>query len=202
MTIATSAATILFPTGNVRLVTILAFSAFLALALARRSWLPVAACIGWLFGFEVALDATMLALGRPPTLDAGHLALYLLLGIGLPIWTARRGTGPSLPLLAAAVAVWVVWLGTGFHVNEHSMVGFDPAAEAWNELAKLLWAAAYFLPVWKALAGAKSPVEIELDPSRSPEAALSGRNGNGQRSVRKLGVLPSPPLPRLPDRQR
>jgi hypothetical protein len=150
MLLAIDAATILFPTGNARLSTIVAFSAFVALALVRRSWLPIAACLAWLFGFEAAFNATLLALGRPAALDPIHFVLYLVAGIVLPVWLARRGVRPLWYLLAPAIVLWVIWAATGFHVNAHSMSGFDPLAEALNEGAKTLWAAAYFLPLWRA----------------------------------------------------
>jgi len=151
MVLAFDAAHVLFPTGNARLSTIVAVSAFVALAIMRRSWLPVAGCLAWLFGFEAAFNTTVLALGRPAPLDALHYVPYLAIGIVVPFVLARRGVRPDWYLLAAAVVVWLIWVASGFHVNEHSMVGFDPLAEAFNEGTKTLWAAAYFLPLWKAL---------------------------------------------------
>jgi hypothetical protein len=161
MVIAVDAATILFPTGNTRLSTIVAFAAFIALAIMRRSSLPIVGCLAWLFGFEAAFNATVLALGRPAALDTIHFVPYLLIGIVLPFWLARRGVRPVWSLLAAAVVVWAIWMATGFHANGHAMTDFDPLAEALNEGAKTLWAAAYFLPLWKA---------TEPAPSLAPEA--------------------------------
>jgi len=162
------AGTILFPSGNTRLSTILLFAAFIALALTRRSWLPAIACAFWLCAFEVALDVTELALGRRATLDWIHLSFYSVVAIALPVWLARRGVKPSLTLGIAVLSAWGIWIGTGFHVNEHSMTGFDPAAEALNEAAKTAWAAAYLWPLWKLIA--------KESPAASP-AAASGRLG-------------------------
>ncbi|MDX6480022.1 MAG: hypothetical protein QOG85_532 [Gaiellaceae bacterium] len=161
MLLAIDAATILFPTGNTRLSTIVAFAAFVALALMRRSWLPLAGCVAWLFGFEAAFNATVLALGRPAALDALHFVPYLALGAGLPFLLARRAARPNWYVLAAAGGLWAIWVASGFHVNEHQMVGFDPLAEALNEGAKTLWAAAYFLPIWMATG---APTRVDAEP--------------------------------------
>ena len=147
MIVAVDAAQILFPTGNVRLTTLLAFAAFVALAIQRRSSLPIVACAAWLSGFEAALHLTELGLSRPGTLDPLHFAVYLAIGAAGPLVLAWRGCPPSWPLLVAAAAVWATWVATGFHVNGHSMHDFSAPAEVWNELSKMLWAAAYFLPL-------------------------------------------------------
>jgi len=157
------AGTILFPSGNARLSTILAFAAFIALALMRRSWLPAVACAFWLCAFEVALDVTGLALGRRAALDWIHLSFYALVAIALLVWLARRGVKPSRSLGMAVLIVWAIWIGTGFHVNEHTMTDFDPAAEALNEAAKTAWAAAYLWPLWKL---------AKRTPAASPAAAV------------------------------
>src|SRR5262249_9579006 len=81
-----------------------------------------------------------------------------LLGIGFVVYAARHGARPSLPLLAAALAVWVVWIATGFHVNGHTMVGFDPAAEALNEGTKTLWALAYLAPLMRSRRATLAPI--------------------------------------------
>lgn len=146
MIVAVDAAQILFPSGNVRLTTLLAFAAFVALAIQRRSWLPLVACAAWLAGFEVALNLTVLGLGRPAVLAPLNFAIYLAIATGGLFLLVRRGCAPRWPLLAAAAAVWIVWISTGFHVNGHSMRDFSASAEVWNELSKMLWAAAYFLP--------------------------------------------------------
>ena len=166
MVLALDAATILFPTGNTRLSTIVAFSAFLALAIARRSWLPIASCLAWLFGFEAAFNATLLALGRPAALDPIHFALYLAVGIGVPIWLARRGVRPVWYLLAPAIVLWAIWAATGFHVNGHTMADFDPLADALNEGAKTLWAAAYFLPLLKATEVTADRIDTQAPAAR------------------------------------
>ena len=143
---------ILFPLGGPRLTTILALAVFLAIAITRGEKKPALACLAWLFGFEFLFEATTFALGRPE-LGAIHAATYIIIGALLLPWLTRRGVIPSLPLLAAALAVWAIWVATGFHVNEHTGAGFDPAAEVLNELSKMLWAAAYLLPLLSTTRG-------------------------------------------------
>jgi hypothetical protein len=148
---------ILYPSGNARLSTVVALSAFVALAVVRRSWLPVVACLVWLFGFEAALNVTMVALGRPATLDEFHFVGYLVVSVSGGVWLGHRRAGPEWRLLPGVAAVWIAWVATGFHVNGHSMVGFNALAEAWNEGAKTLWALAYALPLVRS-AEADTPV--------------------------------------------
>jgi hypothetical protein len=61
----------------------------------------------------------------------------------------RFGIRPSWSIMALSGACWAVWLGTGFHINGYQMIAFDPLAEAMNETAKTLWAAAYLWPLWR-----------------------------------------------------
>lgn len=169
---------ILYPTGNARLSTVVALSAFVALAVVRRSWLPVAACLVWLFGFEAALNVTVVALGRPATLDAIHFVGYLVVSVAGGVWLAHRRARPEWGLVAGAAAVWIAWMATGFHVNAHSMAGFNALAEAWNEGAKTLWALAYLLPLTRS-AEAEVPVGVGLRLRRRArgDAARAARAG-------------------------
>ena len=152
---------ILFPL-NVRLSTSLTLLVFLALGMRnRRYWLAGAA---WMFGFETLYQASVT--GRelldhgfhpdawwPPVVVFGTYVL----GVAFLIAAARWGARPSLPLVGAALLVWAVWIATGFNVNEHTTTNFDPTAEALNEGAKTLLAAAYIWPLWKASRGLDRP---------------------------------------------
>lgn len=151
---------ILFPLG-VRLSTWAALGVFLVLGVRdRRYWLAAAA---WIGGFEVLYQATntskdLIDTGFHPSVWWAPVVVFgvFVLGIGFVVYAGRHGARPAFPLLAAALAVWAIWIVTGFHVNGHTMVGFDPAAEALNEGAKTLWALAYLLPLMhsgRAIAG-------------------------------------------------
>jgi hypothetical protein len=102
----------------------------------------------WLVGFEAAWLITLVALGRQGRLIEHPLLIGLLVVGSLAVWYARRrGLSVNLPLAAAASVVWLVWLGTGFHFNEHTTVGLNVTDEVLNETAKTLWALAYFVPL-------------------------------------------------------
>lgn len=142
---------IMFPLG-VRLSTWAALGVFLVLGVRdRRYWLAAAA---WIGGFEVLYQATnttkqLIDKGFHPSTWWAPPVVFgvFLLGIGSVVYAGRHGARPAFPLLAAALAVWVIWIAIGFHVNGHTMTGLDPAAEALNEGAKTLWALAYLLPL-------------------------------------------------------
>lgn len=141
------AGTVLFPLSGVRLTTILAISLFLAIAITREDRRYAYACVAWLFSFEAVFEATALATGRKESLGAPHALSYVAAAAVLLPWVWRHGVRPSWPLLALALIVYAAWVGTGFHVNDHTMTGFDPAAEFLNEASKMLWAAAFLLPL-------------------------------------------------------
>ena len=120
----------------------------------RRYWLAAAA---WIGGFEVLYQATvttkdLIHNGFHPSVWWAPVVVFgvFLLGIGFVVYAGRHGARPSLQLLAAALFVWAVWIATGFHVNGHTMTGFDPTAEALNEGAKTLWALAYLVPLMRS----------------------------------------------------
>jgi hypothetical protein len=172
--LAFNAGTILFPVNGPRLSTDVMLAAFLVLAAWRHDPRPAIAGIAWIVGFENLFEATR----RP---HAWHWTLYVAVDVvGIAI-LARKGIRPSPLLLAATLAAWGAWLATGFHVNEHTMVHFQPGAEAFNEGAKTLWAAAYLVPF--LLAQPKSRA-----PSASPQ---------GSRATLEP-VPPGPPTPHPP----
>jgi hypothetical protein len=123
---------------------------YLRLALLLGCW------IGWI--------AVSVALHTSPKASAFAAAIFYagLVATVLPRFDVR----PSPPLLLAAVAVFLVWCATGFHVNAHAKVGFDPSAEALNEAAKTLWALAYLLPLWRSSHGPslklRQPIRVDI----------------------------------------
>ena len=154
---------LLFPLG-VRLSTWVALGVFLVLGVRdRRYWLAAAA---WIGGFEVLYQATvttkdLIHNGFHPSVWWAPVVVFgvFLLGIGFVVYAGRHGARPSLPLLAAALFVWAVWIATGFHVNGHTMTGFDPTAEALNEGAKTLWALAYLVPLMRSSRAGRASAE-------------------------------------------
>lgn len=141
---------VLFP-GGVRLSTWIVLLVFLALGVRdRRYWWAGAA---WIVGFEATfqLSQTITVIrhgGFHPHAWWQPVFVFGLLACGYVfVFYAARYARTSLPILGAALALWGIWLLTGFHVNGHSMVGFDPTAEALNEGAKTLWALAYLVPL-------------------------------------------------------
>jgi xanthosine utilization system XapX-like protein len=130
----------------------------------RRFWLAAAI---WLGGFEAVFQFTvgmrlLVHSGFHPDAWWAPVVMFGTLAVGVmcALAAVRIGVRPSLPLLGLTALFWGIWLLTGFHVNEHDMVGFDPVAEALNETAKTLWAAAYLLPLWKATE--RAPVLVGL----------------------------------------
>jgi hypothetical protein len=154
--IAFSARSIIWPGDQVRLSTVLVLAAFLALAVTRQDHRPAVAAVAWLVGFELLFEATR----RP---YEWHWILFVAVDIVGIVLLARKGIAPSPVLLVAALAVWGAWLATGFHVNHHDTVPFQPGAEVFNEGAKTLWGAAYLVPFLLARPNARAP-------SRSPGA--------------------------------
>lgn len=142
-----TAAAVLFPLG-VRLSTWVVLAVFVAVAVRRDEWPPVLAAAAWLTGWEATFQVASFASGNLPVGPVGPTFLVVVGAVTVPIVT-RAGVHPDLRLLGVAFLVFAVWVATGFHVNGHSMVGFDPAAEALNEAAKTLWAVAYLVPFWR-----------------------------------------------------
>lgn len=168
---------IMFPLG-VRLSTWAALGAFLVLGVRdRRYWLAAAA---WIGGFEVLYQATnttkdLIDKGFHPSVWWAPAVVFgvFVLGIAFVVWAARHGARPSLPLLAAAFAVWGIWIATGFHVNGHTLTGLDPTAEALNEGAKSLWALAYLIPLMRSNRARQATLDVSSssDAAEAPELA-------------------------------
>lgn len=144
---------VLFPLG-VRLSTILTALGFVGLAIARRDRLPLIAGWVWLVTFEAVFQIASLAMDRLPL---GLFSPIFFLTLAVVTLVLTRGTvRPDWRYLAAALVVVVVWMATGFHLNGHQhgmfslhtrIPDFDAPAEALNEIAKVLWALGYFLPL-------------------------------------------------------
>ena len=142
----------LFPLG-IRLSTILMALAFAGLAAARRDKLPLIAGWLWLTTFEAAFQIASLIMGRLP-LGLFPVVFFLVLA-AVTLGLVRRTVRPDWRFLVVSVVVLAVWMATGFHLNGHKHGLFslhtrvphiDPAAEAFNEAAKTLWALGFFVP--------------------------------------------------------
>ncbi|HEY2354369.1 MAG TPA: hypothetical protein VGH79_05660 [Gaiellaceae bacterium] len=169
MTVAFGASQIVFPIG-VRLSTLVAAAAFVALAAVRRDKTPLIAGWVWLVTFEAAFQIVSVVLDRLPLGPANPV--FWLSVAAVTVFSTRRRVRPDVRFLAAAALVGAIWVATGFHLNanepghglftfhEH-ILGFDWRAEVLNELAKMLWAAAYFLPLARPLP--QSTPEAESD---------------------------------------
>lgn len=106
----------------------------------RRALLAAAA---WLTGFETAYQLTSLAMGTNAYPGAvPFLALPGLLVV--PVVTRRYKVVPWRPMVLVTAAVWVLWIVTGFHANQHETPDrFSVWTEVLNESAKTVWALAY-----------------------------------------------------------
>lgn len=149
---------ILFPLGGVRLSTVLFIAAFVALAITRHDRVPILACFAWLSGFEVFFESVGLSFQVERQLGPLHAVFWIIFGSAIVLVTWRADIRPSLPFLLVAIFLFGIWVATGFHVNEHDGLNFDPIAELLNESSKILWALAYFLPLGGVL---KDRVEHE-----------------------------------------
>jgi hypothetical protein len=86
----------------------------------RQLALLLGCWIGWI--------AISVAHEMPPRATAFAAAVFYA-GLAVTV-LPRFEVRPSRLLLLAAVAVFLVWCASGFHVNAYAMVGFDPSAEA------------------------------------------------------------------------
>jgi hypothetical protein len=169
-------AAILFPFG-VRLSTWGCAAAFTALALRRWDWRPIAAAVAWMWGFEIAFQVASIAEGHHDTTVAARFGWIL---IGVPVVAFLTAwVRPDRRLFSAAVLCFGAWIVIGFHVNDHTTVGFDPYAEASNELAKTMWAVAYLVPLLGAASAARASV------SGTPRTLrIRGRHGESASPLR------------------
>lgn len=165
---------LLFPFG-VRLSTLLTGLAFVSLATYYRDRRFVLAGWAWLTGFEATFQATALILGHPLPEGIDGPIFYVVLGLITVPFSLRFWVRPSARLMTAVALIWVVWLATGFHVNLHHMARFSSSAEALNEGAKTLWAAAYIWPLWRQVRRQPRP-RLALTLS-SPRALALLRRG-------------------------
>jgi hypothetical protein len=171
LVIAFNAGEIIFPVHGPRLSTDVMLAAFLVVALWRRDPRPLVAGIAWMIGFENLFEATR----RP---HVWHWIVFVAVNVIGMTLLARKGVAPSPLLLAATLAVWGAWLATGFHVNEHTMVHFQPGAEAFNEAAKTLWALAYLVPFLRAKPLDRAPSRLR-EPSHPALRASSAGAASG-----------------------
>jgi hypothetical protein len=139
---------LLFPFG-VRLSTLLTGFAFVSFGAVYRDRRFILAGWAWLTGFEAAFQSTALVLGHPLPKGIDGPIFYVVLGLITVPFALRFWGRPSARLMACVAAIWVIWVATGFHVNEHDMARLNPFAEALNEGAKTLWAVAYLWPLWQ-----------------------------------------------------
>lgn len=149
--------------GGIRTSTVLIAAAFLLASLLpglrRRALLGG---LAWLFGFELAWQWTTFALrGSPPSHWVWPTYSLLLLS-PLAIWLAHRyGVRVSRPLALLTMALWLVWLGQGFHVDVGGV------SEVLNQAAKTAWGLAYLVPLL-AQASARSRPRRALAVSATP----------------------------------
>lgn len=159
---------VIFAGGSVRLSTVLGLAAFALLAVARRDWRPAAAAVVWMVGYEAAFTAAQ-RFSHDHRDGLVHGAVWAALLAPILVLLARRGVRLDLRLLTPAVVLFAVWMVTGFHVNPHSGLHFDPVAEALNEASKMLCAAAYLLPLLRS---------GELVPGGSAAPSTGREHGN------------------------
>jgi hypothetical protein len=153
--------------AGMRISTWVAVAAFVWLNIARPDRKALLAAAAWLFGFEVPFQITSLAEGRP--LPAWGFGPFILIALGVIFVSVawRRGVRPAVPLLVLAAVIWLAWVVTGFHVNEHdASTGFNSTGEALNEAAKTVFALAYLWPLWRSIPSSGAEPS---DESRRPE---------------------------------
>ena len=132
---------------DARLSTWLAGLAFVAVALLRRDTRLIAAGWTWLAGYEAAFQVTAVAVGSPARIQGWIAYLAIAFGAFTVGWFSFHGIRPSRPGVLTVAAIWAIWLAIGFPANLHTMVGFDPAAEVFNEGTKTALALAYLWPL-------------------------------------------------------
>ena len=165
LTVVFSAGSMLFP-GGVRLSTWLALLAFLALAAWRGDGRPFVAGLAWLWGFEAAYQITCILTGNGS--PASTAPVLIPLGVVCVVAAKFYGVRPSWSIMVPVGVIWAIWIAVGFPANGHGLTDFNPTAEVLNEAAKLLWAAAYFVPLLRVSAGVAGSRASDLESPRLP----------------------------------
>jgi hypothetical protein len=154
-------ATILFPLG-VRLSTWIGLATFITCAAVYRDRRFLLAALVWMTGFEAFYDISSL-IANPSHWRLN--VLFFICSVFTVFWFRSAIPKPDLLLMALVAMVWLVWVATGFHVNGHGMVGFEPSAEALNEGAKTLWALAYLVPLRRLASMSPAAKSTDLQPA-------------------------------------
>jgi len=154
--------------GPVRTSTLILGAAFLVAGFITKQsrYRALIALALWLGGWETVWQLTGIAWSVAHSGQPGH-ALAVLFGPRLPLLLHQAifyGPGVVAALVAwhlrlavdwrfalVAVALYAVWLATGFHVNLHEGGPFDPLAEALNEGSKTAWGLALLIPLIRPL---------------------------------------------------
>ena len=128
--------------------------AFVWLAVARRSTLPLRAGWLWVTTFEAAFQIASLIMNRLPL--GLFTPIFFLLLAGVTLFFTRGRPRPDWRYIAASLVVLVIWMATGLHLNGHQhglfslhtqIPNFDVTAEIFNVASKTLWGLGYFLPL-------------------------------------------------------
>lgn len=155
-------ATAIFFPGGVRLSTWLTLLVFLGLTAWRADVRPFLACLAWLWGFEAVYQIMCILTGNGS--PASSASQIVLIGFGVVSAAAASvcGVFPSWPVLAAFAAVWVVWVAVGLPASlpDH----FNAQAEVLNELAKILFAAAWLVPLFTREQPERDPLIVAAQP--------------------------------------
>ena len=136
--------------AGVRVSTWAGFCAFGLVAWLRLSSRPFLGLLAWMAGFEIAYQSAVVVTGHhaPDHHPGAWVSLWIIAASGvILVWTRRLGVRADRTWLLVAAAFFLGWIVSGFHVNGHNAVGFQPFAEAMNEAAKTAWAVAYFVPL-------------------------------------------------------
>lgn len=154
--------------AGVRVSTMVTWTAFVFVGVAQHNLKrALLAAAMWLCGWEVAWQfARWLKVAHHHA--SWSLAIFAALA-GFVVLLQRRAIRPSLPLIGVALLFSVIWIVTGFHINQHTVTHFDPLAEGLNEAAKTAWAIAYLWPLW--LCGRSDERRVEARRAASADAA-------------------------------
>lgn len=148
---------VLFPAvGAIRVSTVLTALAILAIVWWRRRspLIAIVAVMAWASAFEIAFNAVGAAVHG---WSGGYLVWLAAALAGWVVLAAVLHVVPDWRLSLAAALVALVWVVTGFAVNAPgpgSVSGFTTsfsiAAEAFNEVTKMVLGAAYLVGALRA----------------------------------------------------